>query len=285
MRANPPRCRLDEDWEETQRKTIEFIVKTANENKAELFIVGDIFDTPNVPNRIVTMLASELSKMKNYVYFLAGNHDLPQHSMENINNSSIGILMQFAWLGTSIQPIPSTLYAYNNFNEEIKSHQSGILFTHRLVFKDKKSTPPFGDNITAADLLSEYPWANWIFTGDMHLAFHYEKAGRHVVNPGCIIRQTADMADYQPMLYLVNIEKETVKAIEIPDNAEMVTDLYLRAEEERDNRITAFVEGIKRSETISLSITDNIKKAIKKNKKLLNESIINMIDLLISEVI
>ncbi len=48
-------------------------------------------------------------------------------------------------------------------------------------------------------------------------------------------------------------------------------------EEERDNRITAFVEGIKKSTNISLSIIDNIEKAINKNKKTLDEDTIKMI--------
>ena len=284
LRSDKPRCRLDEDWEYTQKEMVRWIVETANNYNADLYIIGDIFDTPTVPARILNMFIEEMLKITNHVYFLAGNHDLPQHAIENINNSSIGIMFNYSRYNDPVINMIPKQFAFNNFNTEIEGDKkSKVLFTHRLVFKDKKSCPPFGDNITASDLLKEYDWTDWIFTGDMHNSFHYEKDGRHVINPGCILRQTADMLDYKPSIYYVEMGINHIEKIELPDDGAMVTDEYLRAEEVRDDRITAFVEGIKKGENISLSITDNIKNAIKKNKKTLEPSIICMIESLVEE--
>jgi len=285
LRADKPRCRLDDDWEETQRATVEHIITIANKRNTDLFIVGDLFDTPVVPMRLVVMLIEELSKIKQHVYFIAGNHDLPYHSSENINNSAIGILNSMKGNHLKITGGSVGIHAaYANFGDEIVGDKhTKKLFLHTLVFPNTKSIPPNCEAVTASQLLAEHKWADWIFTGDMHTGFHYEKDERHVVNPGCILRQAADMVDYKPIMYYVNTEKNIVEEIELPDTGEMVTDSYLRAEEERDDRITAFVEGIKRGEKISLSIVDNIKNAIKKNKKTLEPSIICMIEKLVEE--
>lgn len=60
---------------------------------APVFVVGDLFhsnsDTSFECIQLVQSLADELGEL----YILAGNHDLPYHSSENINKSAIGILL------------------------------------------------------------------------------------------------------------------------------------------------------------------------------------------------
>jgi DNA repair exonuclease SbcCD nuclease subunit len=277
IRNDRPRCRIDENWEETQRLMIQEIVSIANNKKCPLVITGDLFDSPNIPARFIVMLIEEFSKINTKVYFLAGNHELPYHSIDNVENSSIGILSELSKEHMKIYEGMSDFGEWQHFNSKIMGKKTGLLFIHRLVFESIKTIPPSVSAITASDLLKEYPDSNWIFLGDNHQFFHYNKNGKHVLNPGCTIRQKSDEQEYQPSVCYVDIEKETVERILLNDNITMVNDSYLVEENERENRIEAFVEGIKKNGRISLDFMENLNTAITKNKKTMDQYTIDMI--------
>jgi len=282
LRSDRPRCRLDEDWFAFQEGIVEWIVEKTNEYKCGMCIIGDIFDTPNVPANVIAMFLRQISRAKERVEFIAGNHDLPYHSIENLSNSAMGIIYEVS------QHHPILYHGmscgrWSDFDGEEKGSKSkGLVFIHRLVFENSKSIPPNVQAITATELLAEYPDVEWIFTGDNHHAFHYEKKGRHVVNSGCIIRQASDFIDYQPIIYYVDTDENIVEAIPIPDTGAMVTDAYIQEANAREDRIGAFVEGVKKNGKISLSFTDNIEAALLKNKRMSKETV-KMIHELIEE--
>jgi UDP-2,3-diacylglucosamine pyrophosphatase LpxH len=285
-RNDKPRCRLDENWLESFRKVIIEIVNKCNKYKVPLFIIGDIFDTPNVPAIVIVMLIEELSKVENGVYFLSGNHDLPQHSYEKVSESSIGIFCSLAKEHSTIHHGMSDFGMWADFNcEFVGNKKSKILFMHQLVFKSTKSIPPNCKGLTAPEVCNNFSEYKWIFTGDNHKAFHYENEnGQHLINPGCIIKESADEINYEPSIYYVDTDNEIVKRIKLEsDNSELITDEYIKIENERDERINSFVENIKKDKNISLSIIDNIRKAIIINKDLKKEVILE-IEELIEEV-
>ena len=76
---------------------------------------------------------------------------------------------------------------------------------------------------------------------------------------------------------MLDTNKGTVKKIFVLDQAELVTDEYLKDEEERNERIEAFVSSISKGKNVSLSFEDNLRKAIEKNKKKLGEGVIQII--------
>lgn len=285
-RNDKPRCRLDENWLESFRKVIIEIVNKCNKYKVPLFIIGDIFDTPNVPAIVIVMLIDEFSKVEEGVYFLSGNHDLPQHSYEKVSESSIGIFCSLAKEHSTIHHGMGDFGTWADFNCEFTGNKkSKILFMHQLVFKSEKSIPPNCKGLTAPEVCNNFSEYKWIFTGDNHKAFHYEnESGQHLINPGCIIKQSVDEMNYETSIYYVDTEKELVKRIKLElDNAELITDEYIKLEHERDDRINIFVENIKKGKTISLSIIDNIRNAIKINSSL-DKSVINTIEELIEGV-
>lgn len=284
LRQDRPRCRLDEDWMGSQKKAIEGVVEIAIDKECDIYVIGDIFNTPRVPPEVVSMFISSFEGMGNNslkVRILAGNHDLPYHNWENVNQSSFGIIWNM--IENFITPLSPIDYSYYSahFGEPILPQEEPtepILFLHQLVFPSKKSMPPNTNAITASDLLKEHPNYKWIFVGDYHSSYHYEKDGRHVVNPGCLIRQRADLIDYQPEVAYVDTDKGIVEWIEIEDRAVLVTDEYLRKEEERSDRIEAFVESVKKSGQISLSFIDNLNERIEENREELSEDVINIIE-------
>lgn len=262
LREDRPRCRKDEDWIETQKRALMDIFALCRKEKANLFIVGDIFhrSTEFKMVRYVQILADALAKIDLELYYLAGNHDLKYHSSLNFDNSAVGLLRSSNNC-RFIKDYPFADVDAPNF-DEMPRDDAENLFLHTLCFPDMKSMPPNVNACCAKDLLEENPNAKWIFTGDYHKNFHYEWNGRHVVNSGCLLRQASDMKDYQCGVYYIDTEEEIVEFNPIIDNEELVDDSYIIEEKERDERIDNFLHKLSETKGISLDFLDNVEKAM-----------------------
>lgn len=277
IRATMPRCRIDTDWINTQRKALNQIVKISEKKKAPVFVVGDLFHTNSDTSFECIWLVQQTAQNLNNLFVLAGNHDLPYHSSENIYKSAIGVLLKSQY----VKPIKNYFVKEDidvsaaNFDEQ-DNKNAEVVFKHVLVFPDLKSLPPTVDALVAKDLLSEFPKAKWIFTGDYHHNFHYEKNGRHVINPGCLLRQASDMKDYKCGVYFVDTDEEIVEFIPIIDNEQFVDDSYILKEGERTERIESFVNKLKDTKNISLDFKDNVFRAMQQNE--FSDDMKNMIE-------
>lgn len=279
LREDRPRCRIDEDWIATQKKALERIYTEAGNRNYSVYVVGDLFhrSTEYRMVRLVQQLAEMLDKDGLHLYFLAGNHDCLYHLSSNLDRSAIGLLQ-----GTKNVYFMNDLVNVSapNFGEPVNKDMP-IVFEHRLVFPDKKSLPPNVEAVTAEDMLEMYPNAEWIFTGDYHHNFHYEKDGRHVVNSGCLLRQATDMKDYDCGFYCVNTDINEVEWISVGDNEPLVDDSYIIKQEEREERLANFIDSISKTTSISLDYLDNVQKALLANdipselKEMINEIIQN----------
>lgn len=265
LREDRPRCRLDTDWIQTQEKALDQVFDVCVEKNCDLFVVGDLFHRSREFRMVVYVqkLARKLKKENLTFRYLCGNHDNLYHSSLNSDKSAIGLL-ECSENCFYIKDYSKNISAANFDQEDNKDAE--IVFKHILVFPDVKSLPPNVDAITAKELLSEFPKAKWIFTGDYHHNFHYEKNGRHVVNPGCLLRQASDMKDYQCGVYYVDTDKEVVEFIPIIDSEEFVDDSYIIKQEERENRIESFVDKLKDTKNISLDFINNVENAMIENK-------------------
>lgn len=264
IRSTRPRCRIDEDWMKTQADALNKISLFANKKDCPILVVGDIFHSVNDTSfECINLVQKVARETKNGLYILAGNHDLPYHSTENIDRSAVGVLL----LSKKIKQIKDYLelndcddFSAENFDGETKD--SKIIFKHVLCFPDLKSLPPNVDALTAKDLLEEYPKSEWIFTGDYHRNFHYEKNGRHVINPGCLLRQASDFKDYKPGFYFVDTEKNIVEFNLIIDVEEFIDDDYIIKEKEKEKRIEDFANKLGEVESISLDFAENVNRSI-----------------------
>lgn len=261
IRNTKPRCRIDEDWIKTQQKALNQIAEICENKNAPLMVVGDIFNSNSDTSFECINMVQKLADYIGGIYILAGNHDLPYHSSENIDKSAIGVLLQ----SENVFKIEdySDEFSAPNFDEERNSMLYMFIHTLTIPSKDK---PEFIECETPESLLEKYPTAKWIFTGDYHKNFVYKKDGRYVINPGCLIRQVSDMKDYQCGVYFVDTEKEIIEFIPIIDNEELVNDEYIIRENEREGRIESFVNKLKDVESVSLDFIDNVEKALLVNK-------------------
>ena len=272
IRATKPRCRIDEDWMLTQKNALSQIFKIADKMRCNVYCVGDVFHSNSDTNfeciSMVQDFSNKLTGIGKTLGVLAGNHDLLYHSSDNLKKSAIGVLLDSYNIGYILDSINDEIQdniSASNFDEN-DDKDAEIVFKHTLVFPDTKSIPPNCNGKTAKELLKEFPKAKWIFTGDYHKNFHYEKNERHVVNSGCLLRQASDFKDYQCGVYFVDTDKNIVEFIPIIDNEELIDDSYILKENEREERIDNFVNKLKETETVTLDFLANVENALKSNE-------------------
>jgi len=260
-----PKCRLDEDWAKAQLYHITQPFLLAKEHNAEIIHAGDLFDTARQPPEITNLinLAREAAGYEGTMHLLAGNHDLLHHNPKLLNSSSIGII---GWC-RGIRLIPNT-----------GEFPHSILVKHILTFPNKESMPKIeaieSKATTAEELLKQYPKKQIIVTGDYHHSFCYRSLeGRMVINPGCLNRQDADMKNYVPSVYLLEITEDIedgdfkIEPLYIDDGLHMITDDHLKKTEERENRIGAFAERLKTGKKgMTLDYWKNVEKAMLKTE-------------------
>lgn len=265
VRGDRPRCRTDVDWIAFQRSCIREVFDLALSQGAEVRVVGDIFHTPRIATEALCVLVEEFTRFHRAggtARILAGNHCLPYHSYDLVSQCSFGVLRGLVPELESSDRVDAAPFGRDN------PTGAEFAFTHRLVFPDKGSIPPGCEAMVAREVLDQFP-SRFVFTGDYHHAFLAEAQDdwkghrRFLLNPGCLNRQTVDMADYHPRVAIFDTDAPSELAVQWVDlrtdlDPTFVTREHIEMAEERDARIEAFVQRIASSKGITLSFMDNL---------------------------
>lgn len=278
VRGERPLCRTDEDWIESQRKTIAQIREAFFHNGCEqIWILGDIFDAPRCATAAVNMLIGELKKFpQNSVKILCGNHDLKDHNYNNLEECSIGTLKKIfedvpdviANDGIGSMSVSAKPFAFDDLQSN-----ADVICTHQLTFPNEKARPMPGCGVLAQDLLDRWANAELIFTGDYHHGYIYKEdwdtlPGRYVVTPGCINIQKADELDYEPFVVVwdtkSNIDDYNFCKVYLDPQREFCTRDHIEAREQKEAQLAEVVETIKGGTEITLDFDSNLSAAVAK---------------------
>lgn len=240
LRLDVPLCRgeTEEEWLELQKKSLHALI-----SNYPLVIVGDIFHRAVSSPKLVNLFLDKVNNEDTYI--MAGNHDLQMRNPD-MSHTSYGTLEYFI---NSIG-LRWAMVSYGG-SKPLGNTRSEILFLHRLVFPSNSTIPPGSDGISAKDLLTLYPDYKLIVAGDNHDGFIYEEDGRKVLVPGSMTIQSAKAIDR--LCYFYDIDEETLEITKhlFPDTGEMVTREHINKANEREERLTAFVEALKKGEGTS----------------------------------
>ncbi|MFA5934990.1 MAG: metallophosphoesterase [Candidatus Paceibacterota bacterium] len=263
LREDVPICRTDDFWA-TQWKKIDFISDLQKQCNCPVLCSGDLFDYWKPSPNLLSMASEHLPDQ---FYSIYGQHDLPQHSMElnyksglyNLwKNGKVTILdgnctndsdYPFLVEGCSFGAIPS--------KEGIKRAAVNILVWHKMFYQGKLPWPGCTDPL-GAGLLRKYPQYSLICTGDNHKPFVEEYQGRILVNVGSMMRTTADQTDFRPRVWLWYAETNTVVPVYLPIEEGVISREHLEVQEQRENRIDAFISRLNTDWKASLSFEENL---------------------------
>jgi len=253
-----PICRID-DLVETQWWKVQFIKDLQTSYNCPVIHAGDLFDKWKPSPWLLTMTMVFMPKM---FYTVLGNHDLPQHNIDNVFKSGVRTLIE---AGKILMDIGIGKGNWGQEPDDIKLFNRRIAVLHKQVYRGKK---PYGwsGGTPAIKFLMQYPQFDLIVTGDNHKPFVEECEGRLLVNPGSLLRLEADQIDHKPRIYLWDAGTNTVECVYIPIKKGVVSNEHLIVKKQREDRIEAFIKMLDTDWDTSLSFERNMQLFFENNR-------------------
>jgi len=257
LREDVPLCRTDNYWEEQWRK-VDFVADLQIKHQCPVIHSGDLFNhwkpSPYLLTKTIEYLPEDF-------WTVFGNHDLPQNNIEMREKSGIEVLDRTGVLNVlsgyhwnqSMPKKPVYPVGLNMFEKR-------MLVWHTMVWQGDQPWPGCTDP-EAGKLLRDTKGPDIIVTGHNHKPFVAERDGRRLVNPGSLMRMSADQIEHRPRVYLWFEEDNSVELVYIPidvDGVSAVSRVHLEQVQEKDSRIEAFIEKLDMDWSSEVSFRKNL---------------------------
>lgn len=239
LREDVPVCRVD-DFDSVQWRKVRTIAALSEKLQIPVIHAGDLYDYWKPSPELLTKTIKHLPKRFWTIY---GNHDLPQHNIDLAEKCGVRTLQEcgrIEVLDTCHWKQKPTGCSY--FGTFAKGVDRAVLVWHVMTYV--KSPYPGCKDLKAPSILRKYKDYDLIVTGDNHSPFVVKEDGRLLVNPGSLMRQTADQKDFRPRVYLWYPLANEVEPVYLPIDEDAVSTTHITSVAEKDARLSAFVESI-----------------------------------------
>jgi len=272
VRTSTPVCREDNFLESFEQKVL-FIKELSQKHNCPVLIAGDIGDRHQWPNWLLEWFITLVRGMN--IIAIPGQHDIPNHRLEDINRSGVGVLSATDTIDLRMDP--SVIALEKDFNLiafpysrpidhfKIKGSLPVVAITHQMVIEDKPLWPG-QEAIKGNQLLRKFPEYDLVLVGDNHNSFVAKYKGRVLVNPGSLMRTTSAQVDHKPRVYLWWADTNEVEAVYLPIKEGVVSREHIEVENERDERMEAYLERMETDYEIGFSYEKNLEKHLEVNK-------------------
>jgi len=272
LREDVPVCRTD-DFLQVQLEKLYFINTLQKKHRCPILCSGDLFDKAKPSLEFASSISKNIPDNFHTVY---GNHDLPNHSLQEQAKCGVYNL----WVNDRLQVLTGTHFNQTPTTHSFEIEGRKILVWHVMTYKSELPYPGCTD-MKARSILHKYPEYDLILTGDNHTPFTQTYQGRLLVNPGSMMRQTADQIDYKPAVWLYYADTNTVEPVYLPINVGAVTREHLDVIEQKENRILAFIETLNKEGLDFVNFQQNLRVFLQKNQT--NEKVIDIINKMMGE--
>jgi hypothetical protein len=268
----------------TQERKFRFILEEAKKSPP-LLIAGDFFHQSKPGPYLEQWVINLLKEYEVRPIVVPGQHDLPGHSLQQVNDSGLGVLaaagvielmlsepetlcwssFDYTVIGIPYGKLPPKGKLFQDDNTRAK-----VLLWHRMVINEPLWPGQVADKAPA--ILRKYPQFDLIVTGDNHQSFAVaeledakelsstspKRKYRWLINPGSMMRMTATQVDHKPCIY--KYENGAVEQIFLPIEDDVFDLTELQATKDKDERIQAFVERLNQEWEAELSFEKNLEK-------------------------
>lgn len=231
-----PLMRTDSDWIATQKKHLDVLFTVAQAYDATVLVAGDVFDVPTVPPVILNMVLSTLMRWPK-TYFIAGNHDLPYHTVTKMEQCSFGAVRKVS----PYFPSDMIVTDFGCLTDQTEGH---VVMAHAFSVKDGSDIPPMREALTAVEWYNRYPEAKLIVIGDNHIPWFERTEGPLIVNCGCLIQRTATDAQHSCGFYIVDTDRHECLYHDLSSMSEGCIDLSYLEKAKEDKIRQASYEGL-----------------------------------------
>jgi len=265
LTENTPISRID-NYVEAQDRKLDFLKQLEAKYDCPIIDAGDIFDYWKASPWLISRA---YKKLPNSMYTIPGNHDLPEHSMQQYEKSALHVLE----VALSVRRLTKQPYDTHSFTiagfaygEKLEDVDADIVVIHDLVYE---GSPPWPNAVgyQPKDLFDIFTKPRLILVGHYHMALVAKsKDGRLLVNPGSMMRMTITQKDYKPRCYLYNFDDNEVEPVYFPIEEDVFDDKHIVEPKEKEERLLAFIEKLDLEWDLKLSFRANLEAFFKKNK-------------------
>lgn len=257
LQARPPVARSTEpDWFKAMARPLNEIANLAEEHGAVVLYAGDIFDRWNAPPEVINFALRWLPQG----FAIPGQHDLPNHSYEDIKKSAYWTLVAAGKL-ENIQPDRPVSFP-DGFNRSLRVYGYPWGFDPRPTYKSEpdeiqvalvhkfiwtadtgyEGAPPSATVAAYRGTLTGY---DAVAFGDNHKGFITQRKGGPVIcNCGGMMRRKTDERSYRPGCGLL-MSDGSVQRHYFDTTQDSFIELTAAAETvDRLLDMSAFVEGL-----------------------------------------
>lgn len=274
LREDQPVCWATSYWE-AQKTAIELLCDLQKKHDCPVLVAGDLFHHWK-PSPFLLQWA--LINLPWQMTCIPGQHDLPQHNLDLILKSGMGVLRAANKIGVISQhkamPLGDVYVEGFPFGSVLSASElpmppnmdRRVALAHVMTYRRRKPYPGCqADNATS--ILNKMTGFDLIVTGDNHETFVVENGEGILVNPGSLMRMTAAQVDHEPCVFLYYADDNSIQQVFIPQQADSISREHLEKQAERDQRIEAFVEALQGQEAdIGLSFEQNLKAYLDEHK-------------------
>lgn len=263
----PPARQGEKNWLKVQSNYLAEVTITIKYNPSikYVFIAGDLFNSWNVPHELVNWLMDELLVMQNLytkvkIFAIPGQHDLPYHNINKMNQSAFQTLLNSGVIQDNIICRNGTLNRIVNLPElKVGFAPWGM----RLPDLDTDSNDGFTGNKPHLAVIHKYCWQgdncypgakmeehvdshreslikngyNCAVIGDNHKGFlSAEKP--YVLNCGTFMRRKTDEIKYKPMFGIL-YDDTTIKTKHLDISKDIIRGKLDTPEEELNEILEA----------------------------------------------
>ncbi|MFW9899671.1 MAG: exonuclease SbcCD subunit D [Candidatus Thorarchaeota archaeon] len=264
FRLDQPKCRTD-NFRETQARKFKWIEDLAEKHNATILKSGDTFHKARISPEGESWMIKHMPKTLTIT--VAGNHDLPYHSINQYKDSSLSVLEACGKIIVLKGCENFTIFSSegigffglswgNNLEEWIEKTKTvmkengcikkAIALMHIYVYNEKKYWDEDEVATKADSLMRKLPMFDLIITGHNHIPFVKQNGNQILINPGAITRQRAN-DNFRPRIYIWDSIDNKISKEYIPISEGVISIDHIKKTKEDNERLNELIEkfGIK----------------------------------------
>ncbi len=246
----PPIARSGEpDWYEAMARPLKKIRKVAKKNQCPVICAGDIFHKAKSSPELEIFAMGYLQGW----FTIAGQHDLPNHRIEDIDKSSYGVLISSGIIHPLVcvgeEPLYFTGFQYGQelkLQERERKGSLSIAVIHQLAWHKERPFPGAPDSGNVKNIMKQLKGFDYVFCGDNHTSFQFHAGKRLLTNCGSIMRRTSDQIEYEPKAWVLWSDG-VVDSFSLLDDNEVMSCEHIEEKElkeERNEKLDSFVKSL-----------------------------------------
>lgn len=209
LTLQPPACRSETDWLAVQAgylKQVRDLAKALGD--VPVLCSGDIFDRWDPKPELINFA---LEHLPDGMICVPGQHDLPNHRIEDMMRSGYGTLVKAGKIrdisGNSTGNMGGWLCYGFGWSQSITASRNTlknmirVALVHRYLWKDNNSKYPEAPTEARVDRFKEFYSFDFVISGDNHKAF-VALEGK-VLNQGTFIRRKTDEIHHHPRIAIL----------------------------------------------------------------------------------